>query len=282
MIKFKQWSLMIGVAAVMLLSACGQKLSHVQTSYEHSDVVAVIKGDAATQGDVTYKTPTTRGKVKVDGGQFRIAVPTTTRTQSITVQAGGQKLTRHVRATPALGKYTRIATKYNQALAVAVLPKSVQVQIKQMTAMQTQVSSLPPAQQLALMQTEAQLKQALAKAQTATKAQQLPATVNGQRKLFAKQTSPMHLNVQDGHLMSVTIAMTPAALKSKPSLQQLGMQLELLATATGANAQQVGTQLQAIMKSGSMTNLSRRTISSHGVKFHLGTTLTEMYVLVTK
>ena len=79
--------------------------------------------------------------------------------------------------------------------------------------------------------------------------------------------------------MSATSAIATQALKSKSTQRQLEIQLGLVAATLGANPQRVGQQVQKSVTTGKMRS---QTVTDHGVKFHVGTTLSEVYLFVTR
>ncbi|KRL94073.1 hypothetical protein ACUIJQ_03305 [Levilactobacillus hammesii] len=262
----KYWWGVLATAALLTLTACGRQLHAVKVSYTDAGVVAVIKGDTSSDQPVTYKTAIAKGRVRVEHGQFRIAVPTSTRSTTITVKQGPRVFTRRLKAVSGLGTYRAVAKQYNQTLIVTSLPKAIQTKLQ-----------LAPnaAQQL---QAQGQLKRAMAQAKRATKGSQWPTTVEGQAVVKTLAGS-MHLNVQHGRLMSVTVALAPAVLKSARAQQQLVWQLGALAPALGADARRVGQQLQEALDQG---NVKAQTIRDHGISFRTGTTLTTGYVFVAR
>lgn len=276
MIKQNKWWLL--VAMTVLLTACGQRLHSTSVSYQDSGVVAVVKGAVSGSTHVRYSTATAQGRVKVNNGQFRLSVPTATHQQTITLKTGSQVVKRQLKATSSLGDYQKIAQKYRQTLIVMSLSKRMQ------TALQTTAAtkqSATTSQQTVSNKTAVELKQAVVQADRLTKADRLPATVEGVRTVLQTKNSSVRLNVQSGQLMSVTIRLTAGAL-TQQSRQRLGLQLGALATACGADAQKLNAQLKHALGGNHNGGIKAQTISSHGIRFRTGTTLTDGYLLITK
>lgn len=277
--------LALSMAAVIGLTACGNQLSVNKATYKQSGMVAVIKGKTAGHDTVHYTAATTKGSAKVNGDTYVVSVPASTKDQTVTIKAGSQKVTTKVKAAKAIMPYKQFATTFNQAVVATALPKDVQKQLQTASKNKGQapdVAAMTPAQKAAYAKQQQALQAAMVKAQTATKAQQLPTTATGLKQILKSDSGSIRANVQDGQLIALTDVASVKAMKDKTKKTAFGTQFALLATAAGANAKDVLKAFADEIKDANSGSTTTKTITSNGVKFNLGLSASDLYIYITK
>lgn len=272
----------LGIGLLLSLAACGSKVATNNATYRQDGMVAVVKGTASGHSRVHYQAKTASGSVKVNDSHYVISLPTTTTDQTVKITAGSDSTTTKVKAAKALGDYKTIAGKYNQAVIATALPKSVQKQLQKAQQTKVDPSKMTPQQQQAMAQQQKTLQAEMAKAKQATKASQLPGSASGLKQVLKTDGATIRMNVQSGKLIGATDVVSVKALKDKKQQQAFAMQFGLLANAVGADAKKVGSDFQKATKNKKSSSTTINTIVSHGIKFDVGISTTNLFIYITK
>ncbi|MCI1284366.1 MAG: hypothetical protein LKG24_07240 [Lacticaseibacillus songhuajiangensis] len=278
-------SITAALSLTLVLAACGQQLKPTKTSYGQKGLVAVVKGDASGSDHVKYSTGDTKGESKINGGTFAITLPVTDKQQNVKLSVGSKKETVKIKSATALGNYKDSASKYNQAVIGMALPASVQKQAKSAQTMtKAKLAALPMAQRVAAMKQLQTVQAAMAKAKTATKDSQLPASADeGITQVLKAGKVKVRANVtKSGKLMGYAVIVPVKSMKNKTEAKQFGITLGLLGNSVGADTQKVMKKFSSETKGQSKSQTTIKTITSNGVKFDIGFSTTDLYIYITK
>lgn len=270
----------------LVLAACGQKLDADKTTYKQYGLVSVIKGDVSGAKYVHYAADSASGRSKIHGGKYAISLPISDKKQTVKLTAGDKKKTVYVEAANSLGTYKNSATKYNQAVIGSALPKSVQKQLQsgQKQPTKAQLAMMTPQQKMAMAQQAQTLKNEMAKAQAATKSQQLPSSAKaGITQVLKVNGQRVRANVtKDGQLVGYALIVPVKAMKDQKQARKFGTTMALLGNSVGADPQAVMKKFAKAIKNQSKSQTTMKTITSHGVKFDVGFSTSNLFIYITK
>lgn len=281
----KSIKLLTMVLATLTLTACGNKLTPSQSTYGQHGLVAILKGTASGAKSVQYQTAGQHGKVALHSGTYAITLPMTDKAQRVVLTAGAKKQTVTIKPAKTLGPYQEAAKKYNQAIIGMNLPNDVREQAAAAKKLnQATLAAMPAEQRLSAMKQLTALKEAMAKADAATKDQQLPLSVKaGIHPLTQVGDVKVRANVSaSGELIGYAVIAPVKTLKDKEKAKDFGMTLGLLGNGVGADTQHVMKQFTAATKGQSKSQTTVKSIKSHGVKFAIGFSTTDLFVYVTR
>ncbi|WP_155285863.1 hypothetical protein [Lacticaseibacillus zhaodongensis] len=282
----KMMTALSAVVLTLVLAACGQKLNANKTTFKQYGLVSVIKGDASGAKAVHYRADTATGSSKINGGTFAITLPISDKKQTVHLTAGDKKQTVYVEAAKSLGTYKSSVAKYNQAVIGSALPKSVQKQMQsgQKQPTKAQIAAMTPQQQQAMAQAAATLKNELAKATAATKAQQLPTSATaGVSQVLKTKGQTVRANVtKDGNLIGYSLMVPVKAMKNKQEAEKFGITMALLGNSVGADAKTLMKKFAKAVKNQNKSQTTMKTIKSNGVKFDVGFSTTNLFIYITK
>lgn len=262
-----------------LLVACGQKLTTDSETAKVNGMVAVIKGETSAK-TVSYQAATKSGAVKAQSGTYVVTLPLSQAKQTVTLKADGKQQQVTVKAQKPVADYATVQKQFNQAIVAMALPKDVQAQLKQQPKAPT--GQLTPQQKMAMAKQQQALGAAMAKAKAATADQQLPETTSGLKQVLATDGGKVRMNVQAGKVIGVTNIVPMSAMKNKKQQQAFGQQLGLLANALGADAKKVGEAFSKATEDKDSKSTTIDTITSKGIKFNVGVSMTDLYVYITR
>nr|WP_137635644.1 hypothetical protein [Lactiplantibacillus songbeiensis] len=306
----------------LVLAGCGQsKLTTTKSTYTRNGLVAAVKGHANAK-TVSYQVDGAKAKKqKVRDKTFVIQVPVKTTRQKVTLTAGNDKTTVHVKAAKRLTTYKQLANGYNQALIGSKLTKKQQkaaqkLQVqgaalkKQQAKLQATVKTAKAqvakggtaamagaktlqAQQTAAAQLQMQaaslqasqksVAAAMKTAKAKVKDELLPTkTPKGVTNVLSTKDYTIRLNVQSGNVMGSAMIVPTKAFKNKTRQKKFGTAFALMSSVTGANAKQVMKKFGKETKSNKSSTTTIDPIYSKGVKFSVGVSASDLYIFMTK
>lgn len=277
--------LMMVVLASLTLAACGQHITPSKTSYGQHGLVAILKGEASGAKKVSYAAGDMKGTVALHSGTYAITLPVTDKQQRVKLTAGDEQTTVTIKAAKTLGPYKTAAQKYNQAVVGMNLPAEIR---KQATAAQKmdpkKIAALPPAERAAAMQQAQAVQKAMATAAEQTKSQQLPLDVKtGIHPLITVGDVRVRANVAaSGELIGYALVVPVKTMKDKTKAKDFGMTLGLLGNSVGADTEHVMKQFTDATKGQSKSQTTVKSIKSHGVKFAIGFSPSDLFIYITR
>lgn len=111
----------LALGTLLILAGCGQlKLTTTKNQYQPTEMLAIIKGNASRQAQLTYRLKGQPHHLENRNGHFVLLVPASDQQQAVQLTAtkGSQKQTKTVQVTKqlALTRYAALALKYNGGL----------------------------------------------------------------------------------------------------------------------------------------------------------------------
>lgn len=291
---------LLGVAAALaaslaLLAGCGQqKITTTKKNYTADGMVAVIKGKAPHDAQLTAEIDGKTKKITNHDGNFVYTVAPTTKVQTVALKSGTAKRDVTVAASKGFGTYQAFAAKYNMILlqmnskgkTTAKSGTAASSQQKQGAASGSQ-GQQSGATTTAAGAAAAKKAQAAMQAQLLAQAAKQPGAlpVNGQEgihNILTVKDSTVRTNVQNGQLIGATFITPTATLKSKTKAAAFAQQFALLASTLGADAKAVMKDFQKQAKDSQNGQTTMKTITSNKVHFDVGYSPDKLYIYITK